>query len=731
MITVKESVIEKMTFEKIGEYELPKNVSEWNDEILDQFFEQVNYLPKEFGTDVIVKDVDENEGYAKGSVAVWYQGKQINFPVIVKEFKLSPFDVFVHKDGDKVKYVTANLRNIKKVLSSEALGTPKKRYPNGVAESIKPVGGIYPKTPTNLDESSGAQNYPNFAKMSSWPILAKPEDIEKLAIQMESDKDISDNFVDNTGDLIGNIIELNRHNRVIGDDHKNGILDTYKVVKAKRAITVLDSQFIDVNQLKPMVAPSVCELRMYEYPSLEDFIESGDNMADRFLASTTGKPISGVVLDVVDSYDLNRRFDAPEPYYPDDSDVGKNKRERNRRDQIFISLDGKYYCKYDDYDKTGIGFYGSNLLANSDAMQKAIRHLSTVTTDEFININPDNINDGSDKSFRAVHEQAKVLMDQGKKDEYATMSCGPSSGRLFIIYGAGDAYECLSFGSRFKKYKVNNSHVYISQEEAIIPANVAGVQRVRSVEDPIYKMILGKVKKIFLVPEGCLVINASMMNSLNRDDFLSPAKPIKKMYEDANINKVALYIDNGGYMLDGEPFEPIKKVAHIGNSPLTTRDTFKVLSIMGMDKTASEKAMKTALAKYAGGGRDKKVTIYGVDSDYINTDIVSQIEKQARIKNIIKEECENMRVNLIKEASALDDPEAVDVVLSLNFINEDSLNGYVENVREMKKVSGDLAELLVASRMGLKNVEEGAVKKAMDGLETVIENLEEIKMAIE
>jgi len=733
MVTVKESVINQLVFEKIGTYELPKNISEWDQEILDQFFEQINYLPKEFGTDVIVKNVDENEGYAKGSVAVWYQNKQINFPVIVKNFQLSPFDIFVYRDGDKTKYVAANLKNIKKVLMSEQLGTPKNKYPRGAFEAIKPVGGIYPKTPVSIQDVPDLAAYPHFAKMSGWPIKADKEAIEKLAVQMETDENVGKNFIDNTGDLVGNIIELNRHNRIIGDDHKDGILDTYKVVKAKRAVTILDSQFIDVNQLKPMIAPTVCELRMYEYPSMEDFIESGKNMASRFLASTTGKPLSGIILDMTDSYDLNQRFDEPETCYPVDKNTEK-KNERQRRNQIFISLDGKYYCKYDDYNRTGIGFYGSNVLTQEGALQKAIQYLAKRVTDDLINIDPENKNDGSDKNFLAVHKEMQQIMDQGKKDDgyYGEVPSSRYGQNLLIIYGADDAFECLSFGRKFRKYRVNNSNVYVSREEAIIPANVASVQRVKTVLDPVYKMILGKVNKIFLIPEGSLVINASMMKCLNREDFLRPSKSIQKIYEDANINKVALYVKDGGYCIAGDPFEPLNKVAHLNGNPLTTDQTYKALAIMGMGHDDSAKAMKTALEKYANtDNKNKKVIIYGVNNDYIDTGVIKHLDKMAKIKQIIRDECSNLRINLIKEASVLDDPEAVDVVLSLNFINEDNLNGYIENVREMKKVSGDLAELLVASRMGLSTVDDGAVKKAMDGLETVIENLEEIKLAIE
>lgn len=727
MISVKDSVIPKIAFDKIAIYELPKNVAEWNEEILNQFFEQINYLPKEFGVDIIVKSVDENEGYAKGSIAVWYQGKQINFPVIVKNYQLSPFDVFVYKDGEETKYKIANLRNIKKVLSSEKMGVLEDKKGKGIP-GVKSVGGVYPKTSIDISDTSELTKYPTFSKMSKWPLFVKMEDFEKLAVQLEAEPDIGKNFVDNTGDLISNIIELKKK-RIVADDHKEGILDLKNVVKAKRAITVLDSQFFDVNDLQPITAPMVCELRLYEYPSLEDFIESGKSMAGRFLATMNGKPISGIVLDYKDKYSIKSGpiGEDSKELAENDNDIEKKRKLRNRRDQIFISLDGKYYSQFNDYDKHGIGFYGSRILSQDKALEKAVQLIAKNTTDEFSNINRDNRYDGSDKLFGPNKE-----MEQGKRDRYES-GFAYGDNKLFAIFGMADAFECVEFSNNFKKFKVNDSHVYVSNDEAIIPANVAGLQKVKSVKDPVYKMVLGKVKNIFLIPEGSLIINGMLMRRINKDDLMRPSKPICKTYEDAAINKVALWVDGeSGYKISGKPFEPFKKIARIDGSALTTNEAFMALQIMGMDSGIAKTAMQVALNRFADENvKDKSVSIFGVRDDYINTDVINELEKTARIRELFKDICQELRVDLIKEASALDDPEAVDVVLSLNFVNEDSLKNYIDNIEEMKKISDKLAELLVASRMGLSSIDEGAIKKSMEGLNSVIENLENIQMAVE
>ena len=82
--------------------------------------------------------------------------------------------------------------------------------------------------------------------------------------------------------------------------------------------------------------------------------------------------------------------------------------------------------------------------------------------------------------FRSKLFQHMKESNQGQGDDRYWDPCG-SCGRLLIIYGIGDAYECASFSSKFKKFKVNDVYVYVSSDEAIIPANVAGIQKVKSV----------------------------------------------------------------------------------------------------------------------------------------------------------------------------------------------------------------------------------------------------------
>jgi len=744
MIKLTDAVISKPTFEKKADFELSKDISEWNEEILKNFYEEINFLPKEIGTNVIVKDVDENKGYAKGSIVVFFNGKQINFPVIVKDHKLSPFDIFVQKKGSEDFYYPATEDNIKKSLMANEIGTLENRWDQARGyQLVKSPGGVLPKQSINLYDAPEESIYPPFAKMSRWPFLAKKEDLVKLGESLIGLPDVREAFHDNTGDLITNIVQLKDYQReeVHPTEHRRGIIDLNNVVNAKKAITAIDSEFIDTSKMIPLQPPCVAEMRMYCYPSMEDFLESGSNMAERFIATKIGKPMVGILLDLIDK-DKFSDWDsccAPPSTNSSDSDLAKKKESRIRRDQIFISLDGKNYATFDDYDKTGLGFYGTKILGMPDSTEKAMKMLSITTTDDFINVNKENRNDGSDKRFRGFSE-----LHQGKSDytgryldddgRYAYGSDGYREG-LFVVYGAGTSYECAEFEGNFKKFLVNNSHVYVGHDMVLIPANVASFQKVSSVKDPVYKMIVGKAKHIYLFPESSLIINKAFLKRVSKKDLMRPDLPVQRIFEEQNINKVAMCVMSDGseigYRIFGKPFEPISKVANLGNRMLSTAETKAALKIMGMDKTSSDKAMTEALRKYANyEQKDKNVTIYGVNDDYINPNAFAGHEKIARVNSIVKEIAYNLRRNLVKEASMLTDPDAVDVVLSLNFINEESLSNYIENLDKMKGVLADLSQLLIASRMGLSEIDETATKNAITGLSDVIEGLENVKMSV-
>ncbi len=86
----------------------------------------------------------------------------------------------------------------------------------------------------------------------------------------------------------------------------------------------------------------------------------------------------------------------------------------------------------------------------------------------------------------------------------------------------------------------------------------------------------------------------------------------------------------------------------------------------------------------------------------------------------------NMRKDLLKEAAAIPDPTAVDTVLSLGFINPENLMTFVSYLPTIDDAQAKMCELLLASRIGIKNIPSSALERAVRATEETIEGLKVI-----
>jgi hypothetical protein len=81
------------------------------------------------------------------------------------------------------------------------------------------------------------------------------------------------------------------------------------------------------------------------------------------------------------------------------------------------------------------------------------------------------------------------------------------------------------------------------------------------------------------------------------------------------------------------------------------------------------------------------------------------------------------RRSLLKEAAVLPDPVAVDTVLSLGFINPENVSTFVSYLPTLDESQKKMCEILVASRLGLRDVPVSALERAIRSVEEVIEGL--------
>lgn len=82
-----------------------------------------------------------------------------------------------------------------------------------------------------------------------------------------------------------------------------------------------------------------------------------------------------------------------------------------------------------------------------------------------------------------------------------------------------------------------------------------------------------------------------------------------------------------------------------------------------------------------------------------------------------------LRHRMWKEAAELADPTAVDAVLSLGFLNPENIATFVGYLPTLDEAQHRLCELLIAARLGLRELSEGALERAIRALEDVVQGL--------
>lgn len=99
---------------------------------------------------------------------------------------------------------------------------------------------------------------------------------------------------------------------------------------------------------------------------------------------------------------------------------------------------------------------------------------------------------------------------------------------------------------------------------------------------------------------------------------------------------------------------------------------------------------------------------------------IARSEKRASALDALVRE---LRVDLVKEAAIIPDPVAVDTVLSLGFINPENLQTFISYLPKIDESQSKLCELLVAARLGMRDLPVSALEKAIRATEEVIDGL--------
>jgi len=92
----------------------------------------------------------------------------------------------------------------------------------------------------------------------------------------------------------------------------------------------------------------------------------------------------------------------------------------------------------------------------------------------------------------------------------------------------------------------------------------------------------------------------------------------------------------------------------------------------------------------------------------------------------LNEKIATLNIDLVKEASVLNNKGSVDAVLSLGLLKKSNALEYTNLIPQYESVMSDMAKLLLATRLGMQQVPEEAVKMAMISLSDIVAVLKQI-----
>jgi hypothetical protein len=166
---------------------------------------------------------------------------------------------------------------------------------------------------------------------------------------------------------------------------------------------------------------------------------------------------------------------------------------------------------------------------------------------------------------------------------------------------------------------------------------------------------------------------------------------------------------------------PVDKLASDERSFMSIDDTLFLLAGLGVDMAYAQKKMGEA--EYHNVPVDVRVAHY-IQPAAFQTKI--DAAKLAAEAGPAAEAATWLKRDLVKEAAIIPDPTAVDAVLSLGFLNAENLGVFISYLPKIDEAQEKICELLLAARLGLRNIPVPALEKAMRTVEQVIEGLQQL-----
>lgn len=659
--------IDTPEMEDVSLHHLSSNVEEWPEEIITKVKER---LPMSGGMNMMIKFMkkDEENGVATGSVIVHSADKSAIIPVIIKDFMLYPLDVFI--SNKKLLPLTPSY--FEAVFAKNELFDKIEEYPTfgglGRFEDANLWNAIYP--PSLGRYAYASAGYPIMDAVSD---TIDGKDLKAFLAEPANAKYAAKLLTGPHRELVTKVAKLQSVNM---NEFTQGVTNLIP-----RSVAMLrrgnDNKYSLLSNSDTVFHPGV--LHMTRHEAMErlselcekpfDELNDVDQNGEKFLLLPTAK--NSVILA------------------KEDQEVPESADEY-----------GHYVVKA----KSGVSIEGVVIPHVVDFNQKR------VDLKVFLG-----------KTMSTIQPEIYGVRMKNSRFDPKHGHCSPKVGQTGTFMYQSDAKHAL----------------------CTVPVTIrAVVDDMGSLSLKVHDL-MGRPMKLRL--QGQSSYGVKSIVKVTPGEYLLPHEMHWVPMED--FGEVTNSVDDYAVKQAGarKTDWPVT-VMPLGHNQYSMRGVDKYASAMGVDKTCMDSAQVKFLLASLGCPQDKLAMAFDHMSKHGRAEfhglrpvplVAEKVAKARPLAAKLASIANGLRCNLWKEASllqgfskkasALENSQTVDALLSLNFVNPNNVSKYVGKVPSLKAAISHLASCLLASRLGMKEIPELAASTAMIRLVEVVDGLEKLK----
>lgn len=729
-----------------GEVDLPEDPNQWPQEILQELYKQVPYI-SDYQPHVEMQKADAERGYGFGHVEIMNQTetpqgasdmemestgvRSVRIPFVIKEKKLSPFDLLIN-DASKVVPLTEN-RLRQSLFRPQAFDVTSKTPGD---QSM--IGQLYPPYRTGRGFGGGGVSLNAGGQMGYK--LSSAEDLESYLLGAASEEQKKEAAGQSeaagriagalAGGAAGESVDAPFLGLLAGglaggkagagaESLLQGPLPaTENTVKigSKRG-SVLEAILPTINRadhedfcgLIPKYAALLYQHRSVVYPVLNKVVDATPEQAK--MASWEGllapsiiqvqKRTEGYMVksanhfmwspkeELVDRGEVVRRFGVKLAQDVDTSgavtmqDEEGVVGEEEANEMAPVETFGLYKVK-DTQGAEYVGFVVPELIDTTG---------DTVPLALFTN--------GS-------HTAVQADIEGEPAGQGSNLPSGPVGG-----YGA--FYTLADDGSVKMTIPLELGGSFTDQEQPKVwEGTTLDGSPVEVSAQPNIQEVMSSGEGRMLVPEtwNWLPLDGSEAISLIGGEAEEAVPELDEPESEEKMSQVVVRSDGQTFSFQGPPVE---KLSSAERDFLDLDSAMFLLAGMGVHQVHGTEKLATVIT-----GLNSATVKCG---RLLSTREEQVKEAMARASDMLERLPQLKQPHLLKEAASFPDPTTVDTVLSLGFINPENILTYVSYLPDIEDSQTKLCELLLGTRLGLSNIQASSLERAVRSLEETIEGL--------